>query len=896
MSAPCQSIDKLNVILSGGPVGGGDAFLFRRGDTFHGSVYALNNVQGTQGNPITFGAYGDNLMPQPIISATTLISTPWTNSNNNVWSSSLINKNISADGISNVFVNGAKMTWARSPNLSQAPEDRYFTITASTSMNTFQSRDVLDPSGTWNGAVVRVRLYLWSVTTRTVQSHTFDGTTATFTFTQPFNDGYQPITGWKFFLENKLVAVDEPGEWSFDASSSTLSLSSLVDPNTLTVEASIYPYAFQFVNSNYITFSDLHFHGQMHSAIIGNTGPTSRYIQILNCTFTDQEYAGLQIGSVSNLLITNSSFSGMQNSGINLYGSSVSVIGNRFYSIGLVQGHQNQGGGVGIQLVGANNVISYNHIYDISYNGIVFTNSRDASIYNNYVTRCTLTMSDGGAIYSYGTETLGGVVKDNIVTDIFSLPWDGFTPEDEDPLNNGIYIDNWCNNVTISGNTVVNIHNSNLFTNSYNHTWSNNLLIGEGSGGSVIGVNEMSGNNVVNNVYINNTIYIRSPLGLGVLSENSNVRSTTSHMASYAKNIYCNPYGSIFFSWDNAGYAGARGWESWQSVNRDQGSSLCNLQQLQQPRFSTLGKINNVISVLNQNPTFNTSTSSWGCDRCTLTWLSSSSSSSSPFPSFPAAMITLRDPSILNMQFQQGGLQVTQGQTYRIRFTATATQETAWFTGLQMDHSPWASPAGALLTFIIPGGLRPRNFEEIFEATFTDTIMINFSGKFPSSNTSIYITNMFFEQVTMSPQTWDYVAINPSSSPTIISLPSNISFSTLDGSGTYACFIIIPPWSSKLLVYKAMHNISSCTAPASSSSSSSSSSSFITSTTFSASSSPTSTSFSASSSPTSTSFSSSTSLSPSPPVPSSSNRNAYSAAVKLIMATVGLVLFIIACV
>eukprot|EP01113_Clastostelium_recurvatum_P030512 TRINITY_DN37146_c0_g1_i1.p1 TRINITY_DN37146_c0_g1~~TRINITY_DN37146_c0_g1_i1.p1 ORF type:complete len:139 (+),score=15.89 TRINITY_DN37146_c0_g1_i1:29-418(+) len=129
---------------------------------------------------------------------------------------------------------------------------------------------------------------------------------------------------------------------------------------------------------------------------------------------------------------------------------------------------------------------------------------------------------------------------------------------------------------------------------------------------------------------------------------------------------------------------------------------------------------------------------------------------------------------------------------------------------------------------------------------------------------------MFVEQVTMSPQTWDFVAINPSSSPMMMSLPSNTSFSTLDGSGAYVCSLTLPPWSSKLLVYKAMHNGSSCTAPALSTSTTSSS--------------------------TTTSILSSTSLSPSPPVPSNSNRNAYSAPKFIPFTVVGVVLFIVACV
>eukprot|EP01113_Clastostelium_recurvatum_P047683 TRINITY_DN8544_c1_g1_i4.p1 TRINITY_DN8544_c1_g1~~TRINITY_DN8544_c1_g1_i4.p1 ORF type:complete len:846 (+),score=212.31 TRINITY_DN8544_c1_g1_i4:195-2732(+) len=798
--APCQTIDRLGAVVSSKPLKGGDSVLFRRGDAFRGQMKSLNWVQGAQGQPITFAAYGNASQPQPIISGTTLVS-GWSKTGNGLWSAKISNF---AD-VENLFVDGVKMGWGRTPDVTNPPETRYLNITASNS-NMLQTDQIKDPSGTWNGAIVRVRIYLWSVTTRVVQSHTFDGTTATFTLTQGFESGYQPAPGWKFFLENKLAALTQPGEWAFDAPSSSLTLyplSSAWDPIQHTIEAAVYQLAFDFVISDYITFSDLHFRGQIEAAVKWDgSGATSHDIQFLGCTFTDQEQSGIEMGSSSNIVIANCSFTGMQNTAINIQANSVSVVGNSFTSIGMVQGHQNKGGGVAVGLTGDNNVICYNQVTNISYNGIVFTNSHSAQVYNNFVSGCTLTMSDGGGIYTYGSDSIGSNVQNNIVANIRSLPWDGFTRGDA-PISNGIYIDNYCSGITISGNTVVDVDGANFFANSGNHKWTNNLLVGGGAEGE-IGVEEMPGNSVVGNVYSNNIVYIRSELDVGAIKETSDVHKNTTQMASYSNNIYCNPYGSLFFTWNNGGYASGLGWQSWQAANRDSGSSVCKVQQ-QGMHFYSAGNISSVVSVMNKNPSFTNDTSNWSCDKCTATWVATS-----PLGNKGAAKITVA--SSTGVQFQQGGLTCKQGTYYRITFTATASEETVFWTGLMMDHGPWMNPAGNNLVFVIPAN-QTRTFDQVFQSTISSTCMINLSGTMAAS-TTVFVTNMFVEEVTVQPQVWDFVAMNPTSETAKVPIPPSVTFSDLNMQGTYTCYITLQPWTSQLLVYNGPNDPSKCSAAA----------------------------------------------------------------------------------
>src|SRR3989339_2159870 len=77
-STPWQTISKVNATT----FSPGDSILFKRGDTFYGSITVSQS--GTAGNPITFSSYGSG--SQPIITGFTDV-TEWTNLGNNIWES-----------------------------------------------------------------------------------------------------------------------------------------------------------------------------------------------------------------------------------------------------------------------------------------------------------------------------------------------------------------------------------------------------------------------------------------------------------------------------------------------------------------------------------------------------------------------------------------------------------------------------------------------------------------------------------------------------------------------------------------------------------------------------------------------------------------------------------------
>ena len=96
-ATPWKTISKLNSIISS--LQPGDQILFKRGDTFYGSIIVTK--AGSSSQHITFSAYGSG--PKPIITGFTQV-TSWTNAGGNIWQST---NAVSTLGTTNIVaVNG----------------------------------------------------------------------------------------------------------------------------------------------------------------------------------------------------------------------------------------------------------------------------------------------------------------------------------------------------------------------------------------------------------------------------------------------------------------------------------------------------------------------------------------------------------------------------------------------------------------------------------------------------------------------------------------------------------------------------------------------------------------------------------------------------------------------
>src|SRR5450759_4345367 len=111
-STPWQTLAKFNLVFSSRSPG--DSLLFKRGDTFYGSLTISRS--GSSGSPITIGAYGTG--SKPVITGFTTVSA-WTNLGSNIWESTSAVSTLSTCNI--VLINGANTPMGRYPNTGFLP-------------------------------------------------------------------------------------------------------------------------------------------------------------------------------------------------------------------------------------------------------------------------------------------------------------------------------------------------------------------------------------------------------------------------------------------------------------------------------------------------------------------------------------------------------------------------------------------------------------------------------------------------------------------------------------------------------------------------------------------------------------------------------------------------------
>ena len=189
-STPWQTITKVNSELS--KITAGDKILFKRGETFQGTLTVSQS--GTAGNPIVFDAYGSGA--EPVISGFTSIN-GWTSEGGGIYS-----KSITCQSAPNILTlddkNVARGRW---PNAGWMIIDSF---TGSTSIYDAALPSLPD----WDGAEVIVRTAQCLVDRSIIQSHS--GQTLTFT---PITQ--DPVVGSGYFIQNHRSALDVYGEWCY---------------------------------------------------------------------------------------------------------------------------------------------------------------------------------------------------------------------------------------------------------------------------------------------------------------------------------------------------------------------------------------------------------------------------------------------------------------------------------------------------------------------------------------------------------------------------------------------------------------------------------------------------------------------------------------------------------
>ncbi|PRY40123.1 putative secreted protein (Por secretion system target) [Spirosoma oryzae] len=442
--APYKTIDKVNS-LSLQP---GDQVLFRRGDTFRGSLKIRQS--GVANRPIVVDAFGEG--NKPLLAGSIQLSN-WNNIGNNTWQASCSS---CGNDVTGVYRNGEVLPLGRYPNLSDT-ERGYLNIQSHSGKTQLTSRQSLP--GNWTGGEVVIRPVQWVLDRATITGQSGNTLSMADNGTK-----YQPNDGWGFFIQKHPGTLDQPGEWYYNPSDKTIRLfDNQSNPNNQQITVTTFSEAVNLTNVSYVTVRNLQIAETLTTGIAVNNGSN------LVLSGNDLKKLGADaitaVGSGNTLLIENNLIQDVNNNGVYVgpY-QNVTIRGNTLQRIAMVPGRGGSGDGsyTGLQSVATANVLIESNVLDyIGYNGIsVFSNS---TIQKNVVSNFCLTKSDGSGVYSwngdYGNPG-GNRIISNVIFNGLGAP-EG-TVNDFYAGANGIFLDDCSKNAEIVNNTTFNCKSKGL--------------------------------------------------------------------------------------------------------------------------------------------------------------------------------------------------------------------------------------------------------------------------------------------------------------------------------------------------------------------------------------------------------------------------------------------------
>jgi hypothetical protein len=450
--------------------GAADRILLANGGTCRAGNLTVNGAAVT--------AYGSGV--PPVITAATVVS-GWTPS---IANPSVLTAQVSGPVLA-LYARGVLQTLARYPNRDAA--DPYLHNTNSTDAATLVAAALSGDGGAWTGAQVRWRRWSWWWETRAITADNGAGTLSLDPSSEQVSSGAGALVSADscFYIDNSLSALDEPGEWFFDAGGSTLYYipPSGISPAAGDVEM-VTSTAGITANAG-SSFTGIAFRGFAGTAL-GLTGPAT----VSGCSFRQIEGIGVAIGyNTGGTQVTGCTFVDIRNSAIdinqNASATGTVVAGNTMASIGMIPGYGGSGSyhsnGVVIT-TGSALTISGNRMSDIGAVGVLLGTACSGNhVHDNVLVRCMAQLNDGAAIYADcgQCDIQSNIIVSTIGNLSTSQPWT--------PLGHGIWLDTvsppggssgWSGH-TINGNVVVGSGAHGLWMpHQFNSTISGNILLG----------------------------------------------------------------------------------------------------------------------------------------------------------------------------------------------------------------------------------------------------------------------------------------------------------------------------------------------------------------------------------------------------------------------------------
>lgn len=467
-ATPWQTVSKLNSFWASLALADGDSVLFRRGDTFTGTI-TVNEGGSVSGN-INVGAWlGSNGSARPIITGLTSIST-WNSLGSNQWKSDASVTTLSS--LNMVLINGVFAPIGRWGSVANSG---YFNVTPnqnnvvnSTNGSTTLTSSFLTGTPNFAGGTVAIRKAHWVVDTGYISSQS----TSTLTFTNPTGIAVQ--TQWGFFIQNHQSACDVNNEWWYDRANHAigmyLSTGAPTGVQIATLDTLVNLKTFSFVSFNNLTFK-----GSNGNIAAMSSSSGGNHIIFQDCDFQYGGSDGINVTAAASFMTVNRcTFERMNNNGINgKTTANWTITNNDLHNCGAVSGMGSGGAASyeGIGIIGNNSTIQTNTVRVSGYNGIEFRGS-NITVKNNYIDTFNIKKDDGGGIYTAAdvpTVRTNQTVDGNIVVNggggfnSSNNAGAGTTTTNSDAF--GIYFDGNSNGITLINNTMANCGSGGLFLN-----------------------------------------------------------------------------------------------------------------------------------------------------------------------------------------------------------------------------------------------------------------------------------------------------------------------------------------------------------------------------------------------------------------------------------------------
>ena len=581
-AAPWQTITKVNSFMAS--INPGDQILFKKGDTFYGTINATKS--GTAGNEIVFGSYGSGNLP--VITGKKLI-TGWTTYTGNIYKANF------TDTVSHIYVNNKIMTIARYPNTG------FLKVDNNNGNTGFYDAALLQSSGYWNGTNCRIRTANWAYETRTVSN--FNGGTIT------FNTGTLYTTGANFgyYLDNKINVLDVENEWFQDKPAGIVYFYAPggVNPNTINTEAIVARNGiFITPGKNYIIIQDLNLTG---FSDMGVNAFTNSNIKVLGCKITQTSSFGISITG-SDIIFNNNYFEDNLSNAIFGAITNGEIKNNFINRTGLVPGYGKSGRGyLGLDVYLSNNLTVQDNIIDSTGYSSMFVGN-NTIVKNNYINYSLLKLNDGAGIDIGDCDNLQ--IIDNIILNTIGNSESGANPA---LYGSGIYVNGaLMKNTTISGNTSANNTYSGILLDHKN-TPVNNKIIGNtlynNFNMSIVYTDYSAAVNIpaYNTITKKNIFYCLSA-NQNCMVQRTYTGSSYNDYGTFDSNYYCNPYSQYTISktkfpvYVNNIYS----LDNWKSTSGKDPNSKASLFAFDQEGITdTIG--GNMIT----NPNFNANINNW---------------------------------------------------------------------------------------------------------------------------------------------------------------------------------------------------------------------------------------------------------------------------------------------